>query len=105
MSRYGGWFWSGDVDSSWVALASHPPVGLAAWLNVSPFWGSAVEPACRAALNLRYQLLPYTYTLAREAHDTGMPLMRPLWLHHRDDEQAVPRSDEFLWGRDLLIAL
>jgi alpha-glucosidase/alpha-D-xyloside xylohydrolase len=63
-----------------------------------------VEPVCRRYLNLRYQLMPYTYTIAREAHDTGLPLMRALWLHYSDDPAAVERGDEFLWGRDLLIA-
>src|SRR5262249_34047305 len=63
-----------------------------------------VEPICRDCLNLRYQLMPYTYTLAREAHDTGLPRMRALWLHYSDDVEAVKRGDEFLWGRDLLIA-
>jgi alpha-glucosidase/alpha-D-xyloside xylohydrolase len=38
------------------------------------------------------------------AHDTGLPLMRPLWLHYPDDEQAITRGDEYLWGRDILVA-
>ena len=63
-----------------------------------------VEPICRKYLELRYQLLPYNYTLAREACDTGLPMMRALWLHHPDEAEAVKRSDEFLWGRDLLVA-
>jgi alpha-glucosidase/alpha-D-xyloside xylohydrolase len=63
-----------------------------------------VEPVCRKYLNLRYQLMPYTYTISREAHDTGLPLMRALWLHYPQDPQAVTLGDEFLWGRDLLIA-
>lgn len=63
-----------------------------------------VEPICRKYLELRYQLLPYNYTLAREACETGLPMMRALWLHHPDDAKAVKRSDEFLWGRDLLVA-
>ena len=33
-------------------------------------------------LELRYRLLPYTYTIARECCDTGLPMMRALWLHH-----------------------
>ena len=35
-----------------------------------------IEPICKRYLTLRYQLLPYTYTAARQAHDTGLPLMR-----------------------------
>ena len=30
--------------------------------------------------------MPYTYTLAREARDPGLPLMRAMWLHYPDDE-------------------
>ena len=63
-----------------------------------------VDAICRQYLELRYALLPYNYTLAREACDTGLPMMRALWLHHPDDAEAVKRSDEFLWGRDLLVA-
>jgi alpha-glucosidase (family GH31 glycosyl hydrolase) len=64
----------------------------------------AVEPVAKKYAELRYRLMPYTYTLAREAHDTGMPLMRALWLHYSDDKQARGQSQEYLWGRDLLIA-
>ncbi len=63
-----------------------------------------VEPICRQYLELRYRLMPYLYTAVREAHDTGMPIMRALWLHHADDATAVARGDEYLWGRDILVA-
>ncbi|MGA2246835.1 MAG: TIM-barrel domain-containing protein [Verrucomicrobiota bacterium] len=65
---------------------------------------AAVEPICQKYLDLRYQLMPYTYSLARDAHDTGLPLMRALWLEYPDDAQAVALGDEYLWGADLLIA-
>jgi len=70
----------------------------------SELHNAAVEPICQKYLNLRYQLLPYTYTITRESHDTGLPLMRALWLQYPDDPQAVKLGDEYLWGRDLLIA-
>lgn len=63
-----------------------------------------VEPICRRYLELRYRLLPYTYTVVREAHDTGLPIMRALWLHYPDDAVAAGRGDEYLWGRDILVA-
>jgi alpha-glucosidase/alpha-D-xyloside xylohydrolase len=63
----------------------------------------AIEPVAKKYAELRYQLIPYTYTLAREAYDTGMPLMRALWLHYPDDKQALGQSQEYLWGRHLLI--
>lgn len=64
----------------------------------------AIEPIAKKYAELRYQLMPYTYTLAREAYDTGMPLMRALWLHHQNDKQALGQSQEYLWGGNLLIA-
>jgi alpha-glucosidase/alpha-D-xyloside xylohydrolase len=64
----------------------------------------AIEPVAKKYAELRYQLMPYTYTLAREAYDTGMPLMRALWLHYPDDKQARGQSQEYLWGRNLLVA-
>jgi alpha-glucosidase (family GH31 glycosyl hydrolase) len=63
-----------------------------------------IEPIIKRYLELRYRLLPYTYTAVREAHDTGMPLMRALWLHDPADPIAAARGDEYLWGPDLLVA-
>ncbi|MGH9447441.1 MAG: TIM-barrel domain-containing protein, partial [Terriglobia bacterium] len=65
---------------------------------------SRVEPICRKYLDLRYRLLPYLYMAVREAHDSGLPIMRALWLHYPDDPRAVERDDEYLWGPRLLIA-
>ncbi len=64
----------------------------------------AIEPIARRYAELRYQLLPYTYTLAREARDTGLPLMRAMWLHYPHDATARGMGTQYLWGRDLLIA-
>ena len=63
-----------------------------------------VEPIVRKYLELRYRLLPYTYTAAWECCRTGLPMMRALWLHHPDDPEAVACGDEFLWGRDILVS-
>ena len=63
-----------------------------------------IEPIVRKYDELRYRLLPYTYTLAWETRATGMPLMRALWLHYPDDSIARGMGSEYLWGRDLLIA-
>jgi alpha-glucosidase/alpha-D-xyloside xylohydrolase len=63
-----------------------------------------IEPIARRYDELRYQLLPYTYTLAFEARERGLPLMRALWLHYPGDARARSTGDEYLWGRDLLVA-
>ena len=63
-----------------------------------------VEPICRKYLELRYRLLPYLYSAVRECTVSGLPVMRGLWLHYPDDPVAVARGDEYLWGRDILVA-
>jgi alpha-glucosidase/alpha-D-xyloside xylohydrolase len=63
-----------------------------------------VEPICKKYLELRYRMLPYIYSTMRETHETGMPMIRALWLHHPDDPVAAARGDEYLWGRDILVA-
>jgi alpha-glucosidase/alpha-D-xyloside xylohydrolase len=63
-----------------------------------------IEPVAKQYAELRYQLLSYNYTLAEEACRTGMPMMRALWLHYPDDAAARGIGNQYLWGRDLLIA-
>ncbi|HKS80479.1 MAG TPA: TIM-barrel domain-containing protein [Candidatus Acidoferrales bacterium] len=70
----------------------------------SELHNAQVEPICRKYLELRYRMLPYLYSAVRECTKTGMPVMRGLWLHYADDPTAVARGDEFLWGRDVLVA-
>ncbi|HXR98358.1 MAG TPA: TIM-barrel domain-containing protein [Terriglobales bacterium] len=65
---------------------------------------AAIEPVCRKYLELRYRLLPYLYSAVRESCDSGMPVIRGLWLHYPEDENAAGCADQYLFGRDLLIA-
>ncbi|SDY38069.1 alpha-glucosidase [Micromonospora pattaloongensis] len=67
-------------------------------------WGPEIEAVCRRALELRYRLLPYLYTVFEEASRTGAPVLRPLLYHHADDPAARVRDDQALLGRDLLVA-
>ena len=70
----------------------------------SQLHNAQVEPICRKYLELRYRMLPYLYSAVRECAMTGMPVMRGLWLHYSDDPTAVARGDQYLWGRDVLVA-
>ncbi len=72
--------------------------------DVSELHNATVEPIIKQYLELRYRMLPYVYSIARECCDTGLPMMRALWLHHPDDPQSVARGDQYLWGRDLLVS-
>ena len=76
----------------------------AALPDASQLHNPQVEPICRKYLELRYRLLPYLYSSVRECTTTGMPVMRALWLHYPDDPRAVACADQYLWGRNLLVA-
>ncbi len=67
-------------------------------------FGEPYESACRIAIELRYRLLPYLYTLFREAANSGAPIMRPLYYHNPQDEQACDIEYEFLLGDAMLSA-
>ncbi len=49
-------------------------------------------------------LAPYLRALSTEAAATGLPLQRPLFLHHEDDWATYAILDHYLLGRDLLVA-
>jgi len=55
-------------------------------------------------LRLRYKLLPYFYTLAWKAGQTGQPFIRPLWWQDATDAELWDADDAFLCGSDLLVA-
>ena len=57
----------------------------------------------RAAIRLRYALLPYNYTLGFDNSQHGLPLMRPMVYEEPDNPKAQAMSSTYLWGKDLLV--
>lgn len=64
----------------------------------------AARELARTAINLRYALLPYNYTLGFDNSRTGMPLMRPLFFVEPDNAALYRSTTSFLWGDDLLVS-
>jgi alpha-glucosidase len=67
-------------------------------------YGVRFEAINRRAIELRYELLPHVYNAMRQASQSGLPAMRPLFLSYPDDDRTYDRGDEFLFGDDLLVA-
>jgi alpha-glucosidase len=59
----------------------------------------------RRAIDRRYRLLPYLYTVFHEAGTTGLPVMRPLFFADPKDPALRNVDDSFLIGSDLLVAV
>ncbi|MDX2116630.1 MAG: glycoside hydrolase family 31 protein [Planctomycetota bacterium] len=66
-------------------------------------FGPECERSCQIALRRRYRLLPYFYTLFREAHETGLPVVRPVFFADPADPLLRGIDDAFLLGSDVLV--
>jgi alpha-D-xyloside xylohydrolase len=67
-------------------------------------FGEQTGSILRDWLFLRERLRPYVMTLMREAHETGMPPMRPLFLEYPRDPVCWEVADQYMFGPDLLVA-
>jgi alpha-glucosidase len=65
--------------------------------------GPEAEANFRRYTELRYRLLPYFATLAWEAHQSGLPLLRPLMLEFQEDSRLAGVDDQALLGAGLMI--
>ena len=68
-------------------------------------YGDQAEADSKAAIDLRYRLIPYMYSYERQAHDTGIGIVRPLfWEFPEDAARTVTITGEWMFGDDLLVA-
>ncbi|XP_041862575.1 lysosomal alpha-glucosidase isoform X2 [Melanotaenia boesemani] len=67
-------------------------------------FGQKAQAAMRSALNLRYSLLPFLYTLFHHAHTSADTVARPLFLEFPTDPYCQTIDRQFLWGSSLLIS-
>lgn len=99
---------AGELFVRWLQFGAFCSVFRAhghAWRRHVPWaHGDTVEAICRRIIELRYRLLPYTYTLAWQARQDGLPTMRPLVLNYPADPRVWDLGTQYLWGDDLLVA-
>lgn len=57
----------------------------------------------RDAIHVRYMLLPYFYTLFREASTSGVPVVRPLWMEFPYEEATFSNDEAFMVGNSILV--
>jgi alpha-glucosidase (family GH31 glycosyl hydrolase) len=96
-----------DMYARWVQLGAFQPLDrLHSHHGQRLPWEYEGKPGQVAAdfLRLRESLVPYTYTLAREARDTGLPMVRALYLGWPGRSEAYEHPSEFTLGRRVLVA-
>jgi alpha-glucosidase/alpha-D-xyloside xylohydrolase len=102
--RAHGRHWHLKLPWGWAESEGGPFESQSWRVDPAELGNAAIEPIQKKYLELRYRLLPYTYTAVRQAYESGLPIIRALWLHYPDDPAAVARGHEYLWGRDILVA-
>ena len=107
----GGFFGnpSPEMLSRWMEAGVFFPVMRShSEINMTPrfpwLFGPEALNAIRKAIDLRYRLIPFYYSLAHETFETGVPLMRPLFMEFPDDPKTANMSDEWMMGDSLLAA-
>ncbi len=68
------------------------------------FYDEPYKSIVRKTIQLRYQLLPYNYTLAYEQAKFGKPLVRPLFYYNDADSNVYKTDEQYMWGDALMIA-
>ena len=64
---------------------------------------SDVTDIVRKFIELRYQLLPYLYTMFWKYSNQGIPMIQPLVHYDQEDAQTHFRTDEFIFGEQILV--
>jgi alpha-glucosidase len=67
-------------------------------------FGPKTEALCKAALDLRYRLMPYIYTAFTDAAESGRPIMGAMVAEDQSDPALRLVDDQYMFGRDLLVA-
>ena len=94
---YTRWFEYGAFQPTFRSHGSRPE-------NEVWSYGKQAESILEKYLRLRYELMPYIYSLAWTTHETGAPFMRGLFMDFGSDPKVADLGDEYMFGPALLIA-
>ena len=99
---------SGDLFANWIGFGVFMPFArghACAGTNDKEPWafGEDIEKTARMAIERRYRLIPYLYTLYYEASQSGLPIMQPVFFDDLTDLRLRDEQQAFLMGKDLLV--
>jgi hypothetical protein len=96
-----------ELYERWVQFGAFSPLlwfhGL--WgLRLPWEYGLAGEENYRQFVGLRYALIPYIYTCSQVAHETGLPLVRGMYLEYPEQDAAYTNKQQYMFGNELLVS-
>ncbi|CAL2083328.1 glycoside hydrolase family 31 protein [Tenacibaculum sp. 190524A05c] len=99
---------TGELYARWIQLGVFHPFcrthSSGDHGNQEPWtFGQEVIDVTRKYVELRYQLLPYLYTMFWEYAEFGIPMLKSLVLYDQYDPQTHYRTDEFIFGNQILV--
>lgn len=99
---------SGELYARWIQLGVFHPFcrthSSGDHGNQEPWaFDEEVIDITRKFVNLRYQLLPYLYTMFWQYIEEGIPMLKPLVYYDQEDIQTHYRNDEFVFGNQILV--
>ncbi|MBU5488736.1 glycoside hydrolase family 31 protein [Clostridium sp. MSJ-8] len=100
---------SKELLSRWVQVGAFTPLfrnhAAMGTRDQEPWaFDAETEEINRKYIKLRYKFLPYFYDVMREAEKTGAPFIRPLVFNYQDDRDTYEINDQFMVGKDILVA-
>ena len=96
-----------DVYKRWCAfglLSSHSRLHGARSYRVPWLFDDEAVDVLRFFTRLKCRLMPYLYQKAVEAHETGVPLMRPMFLEFPEDPACAHLDRQYMLGESLMVA-
>lgn len=99
---------SAENYARWVEFATFVPIDRVhgtyyekrqPWL-----YGPVAETAAVKAIRLRYALLPYIYAFERQASESGVGVVRPMFWMFPDDRDFTNESSQWMFGDALLVS-
>lgn len=67
------------------------------------FYPEPYKSIVRKYIQLRYDLVPYNYTLAYQQAKEGKPLTRPMFYYDAEDVNLLKAEDQYMWGDHILV--
>ena len=115
------WFWNGEYENTsddenykelftrWFQFAAFLPVFRSHGTDVRrELWnfgeeGTIYYDAMKSALELRYSLMPYIYSMVEKVREEDSTMLRMLAFDYREDNEALDITDQFMFGESIMV--